>query len=167
MDWKEIYKLKNFQYQFLITVVLLVAALYFYSGFLDFIESRNGFTFNDPILRMIHPVDLTWLIFGVIYISLLSGIFILIKQPSQLLLALQVYLLLILVRIAAMYAVPFNPPQDMIPLKDPLVQLFGNGKVLTKDSFLRAYCNFIFIVSANGKNHCKKNIFYSYNYYSI
>jgi membrane-associated phospholipid phosphatase len=144
--WIEAYKLKNVQYKLAGSVFILALVLYFYSGFLTFIESREGFVFNDPVLKLFTPVDLTWLIFLAIYLSLLSGIIILIRNPVRLMLALQVYTVLILVRMIAMYSVPFNPPLSMIPLNDPFVQFFGTGKLLTKDLFFSGHTATLFLL---------------------
>ncbi len=145
-SWTESYKLKNIQYKLLISVIILGVVLYFYSGFLNYVETREGFSFSDPVLNLFHPVDLTWLIFIVIYISLLSGIIILVRNPVRLIFALQVYTVLILFRIAAMYSVPFNPPPAMIPLNDPFVQFFGSGKLLTKDLFFSGHTATLFLL---------------------
>jgi membrane-associated phospholipid phosphatase len=144
--WIDSYKLKNIQYKLLISIIILGAALYFYSGFLDYVEKRNGFSFADPVLNLFRPVDLTWMIFLIIYISLLSGVLILIRNPVRLIFALQVYTVLILFRMAAMYSVPFNPPPAMIPLNDPFVQFFGSGKLLTKDLFFSGHTATLFLL---------------------
>ncbi len=144
--WADSYKVKKIQYQLLVSVIFLAAALFFYSGFLDFIEARNGFSFKDPILNLFRPLDLTWLIFSIIYLSLLAGIVILVRNPVRLILALQVYTVLILIRMLAMYSVPFNPPPDMIPLNDPFVQFFGSGKLLTKDLFFSGHTATLFLL---------------------
>lgn len=145
-SWIDSYKLKNIQYKLLISVIILGAVLYFYSGFLNYVETREGFSFSDPVLNLFHPVDLTWLIFIIIYVSLLSGIIILVRNPVRLIFTLQVYTVLILFRITAMYSVPFNPPPAMIPLNDPFVQFFGSGKLLTKDLFFSGHTATLFLL---------------------
>ncbi len=144
--WTDTYKLKNVQYKLLISVIILAAALFFYSGFLNYVESREGFSFKDPVLNLFQPIDLTWLIFIVIYMSLLSGLLMLIRNPLRLIFALQVYTVLILFRMMAMYSLPFNPPPQMIPLNDPFVQLFGSGKLLTKDLFFSGHTATLFLL---------------------
>ncbi len=144
--WTDPYKLKSVQYKLLISVIILAAVLLFYSRFLDYVEVREGFSFSDPVLGLFHPVDLTWLIFSLIYLSLLTGVIILVRNPVRLILAVQVYTLLIVIRVIAMYSVPFNPPPDMIPLNDPFVQFFGSGKLLTKDLFFSGHTATLFLL---------------------
>ncbi len=144
--WIDSYKLKNIQYRLLVSIIFLGATLYFYSKFLNYVETRQGFSFSDPVLGLFNPVDLTWLIFIVIYMSLLAGIIILIRNPVRLIFAVQVYTVLILFRMAAMYSLPFNPPPEMIPLNDPFVQFFGSGKMLTKDLFFSGHTATLFLL---------------------
>ena len=145
-NWRETYKLKNFQYQLFLSVVILALILFLYTQFLSFVEERQGFSFNDPVLGLISPINLTWLIFVSIYLSLFTGIIILLRNPFKLLLAIQTYMVLILVRIIAMYSLPFNPPSDMIPLNDPFVQYFGTGELLTKDLFFSGHTATLFLL---------------------
>jgi membrane-associated phospholipid phosphatase len=145
-SWIDSYKLKNIQYKLLISVIILAVVLYFYSRFLNYVETREGFAFGDPVLNLFHPIDLTWLIFSLIYLSLLTGIVILLRNPVRLIFTLQVYTVLILFRMAAMYSVPFNPPPEMIPLNDPFVQFFGTGKLLTKDLFFSGHTATLFLL---------------------
>ena len=144
--WIEGYKLKKVQFKLLVSIIFLAAALYLYSAFLGFVEAREGFSFNDPVLNLFHPVDLTWLIFSAIYLSLFTGIIILVRNPVRLTLAIQAYTVLILVRMIAMYSLPFDPPSSMIPLKDPFVQLFGTGKLLTRDLFFSGHTATLFLL---------------------
>lgn len=146
VSWKDNYKLRSIQYQIIFSLVVLAFALHFYSDFLEYVETREGFSFNDPVLDFIKPVNLTWLIFISIYLSLFTGILILIRTPLRLVLAIQVYIVLILIRMLAMYSVPFNPPPEMIPLNDPFVRLFGTGKLLTKDLFFSGHTATLFLL---------------------
>jgi membrane-associated phospholipid phosphatase len=159
LTWKENYKLKSVQYQLLFSIIILAVVLYFYSDFLNSIEAREGFSFKDPVLKLIKPVDLTWLIFISIYLSLLAGIVILIKNPLKLAFTIQIYFVLILVRMIAMYTVPFNPPPDMIPLNDPFVQFFGTGKLLTKDLFFSGHTATLFLLYLVVEKKSLKKIF--------
>lgn len=146
LSWAKAYQLKNIQYKLIISVIILAAALYFYSGFLSYVEARQGFSFRDPILALFKPINLTWLIFSAIYLSLFTGIIILLRNPVRLILAIQVYTVIIIVRIIAMYCVPFNPPETMILLNDPFVQFFGTGNVLTKDLFFSGHTATLFLL---------------------
>jgi hypothetical protein len=120
--------------------------LFTLAHFLDAVELRQGVVLPDPLLRLFKPVNLTWLTFGLIYLSLILALFLLAKNPTRLMFAIQVYILFIIVRILAMYLVPLNPPEYMIRLNDPFVQFFGTGKLLTKDLFFSGHTATLFIL---------------------
>lgn len=143
MSWKDfIAKRKG---EIIFTVIILAVVLFFLPKFLAFIEQRNGVVLPDPILKLFNPVDLTWLIFALIYLSLISAIIYFSTKPEMLFTALQSYAVLIISRMIVMYVTPFNAPADSIILNDPFVQLFGSGKILTKDLFFSGHTATLFL----------------------
>lgn len=62
------------------------------------------------------------------------------------LLAFQTYSLIIIVRIIAMYLMPFEAPEKLIVLKDPFVEMFGSGESLTKDLFFSGHTATLFML---------------------
>ncbi len=54
---------------------------------------------------------------------------------------------MVLFRIAAMWATPLEAPPGTIPLLDPLVRLFGPGKLLTKDLFFSGHTSTLFLLA--------------------
>ncbi len=95
---------------------------------------------------LFNPVDLTWLTFLIIYVFLIGGLFLLAKEPFRFILTMKVYGLMVLFRIAAMYLLPLEPPEKMIPLSDPIVEIFGTGRLLTKDLFFSGHTATLFIL---------------------
>lgn len=144
--WLPLLQSSRFRIQFLITLLLLFVSLFGYRRFLDFAEARPGVVIPDPILQLYNPIDLTWLIFGIIYLCLIIGIFTLAKKPENLLLAFQAYTAVVLVRMIAMYLVPFEAPEKLIVLKDPFVEMFGSGESLTKDLFFSGHTATLFLL---------------------
>ncbi len=144
MNWSEFVKNKKLIIEFVLSVIVLVFTLTFMSRFLDFIEHRQGVVLLDPILETFQPVNLTWLIFALIYVSLLITVALIVKYPQKLLFAIQVYALLLLFRMTAMYLLPLNPPMRMIMLNDPCIQFFGSGSILTKDLFFSGHTASLF-----------------------
>lgn len=159
MKWKEFLQKPDYRLELIFTVILLAVTLFSLTHFLDYVQTRQGVVLPDPILALFKPVNLTWLIFGLIYFSLILGLFELAKNPERLMFALQVYVLFVVVRMAAMYLVPVNPPQQMIRLDDPFVQFFGTGKVLTKDLFFSGHTATLFLLFLVVKNKTLKTIF--------
>lgn len=144
--WKEAFKNRKFRFELIITFLLLIFILRILAIFLNFIEARDGVVLNDPLLNLFTPINLTWLTFGLIYVSLFTAIYFFIKKPDLLLTALQSYILLIIFRIIAMYFLPLNPPDKMISLNDPFVEFFGTGQLLTKDLFFSGHTATLFLL---------------------
>ena len=158
-NWLPLLKTSRFRIQFLLTLVLLLLALFSYRNFLDFAEIRPGVVLPDPVLKLYNPVDLTWLIFGIIYLCLIIGVFALARKPEKLMLAFQAYTALVVVRIIAMYLMPFEAPEKLIVLKDPFVEMFGSGETLTKDLFFSGHTATLFLLFLVAESKLLKYIF--------
>jgi membrane-associated phospholipid phosphatase len=108
---------------------------------------------------MFNPIDLTWLTFALIYGSILVAIATLSKNPMRLMFAIQLYILMVAVRIVAMYLLPLEPPSTMIILNDPFVEFFGTGQTLTKDLFFSGHTATLFILFLISEKKMIKTIF--------
>jgi len=159
MNWRNLLLQKKFRTELIITIILLAFILFALSHFLIYVERRRGIVLNDPVLNQFEPINLTWLIFSLIYLSLTLAVIDLTKDPKRMLFVIQAYILMIAVRIAAMYVVPLDPPQNMIALNDPFVQLFGTGKPLTKDLFFSGHTATLFLLYMGTKRILLKRIF--------
>jgi hypothetical protein len=146
MNWKEFLKVKRNKIEIVITFLLLTLVLQALTNFLNYVEARKGFVLSDPILNLFNPIDLTWLTFALIYVSIVVAIVTLFKNPGRLLFAVQLYTLMVIVRIIAMYLLPLEPPSKMIILNDPFVEFFGTGQTLTKDLFFSGHTATLFIL---------------------
>ncbi|HVO50189.1 MAG TPA: phosphatase PAP2-related protein [Thermoanaerobaculia bacterium] len=93
------------------------------------------------------PRDLTWPTFSLIYLGLVLGVARLAKEPRALVLALEAYVVMAALRIAAMAVTPLEAPPGMIPLHDPLVRLFGPARLLTKDLFFSGHTSTLFLLA--------------------
>ena len=158
-NWKEYLSSPRNRIIFYSTLPSLIFILFLLTRFLNYIETRNGFIPYDPVLAILPPVNLTWLIFSVIYISLFTAVFTLLKSPERLSAAMQCYFFMVLFRITAMYIVPFNPPAEMIPLNDPFVEIFGTGRLLTKDLFFSGHTATLLIFYYTAVSKKLKTIF--------
>lgn len=121
------------------TVIVLAGVLRAFSLFVDGIELRPGAVLADPVLRMVRPLDATWAVFIALYGLLVTAVVSLANKPNRLLAACQTYALMVLIRIAAMYVTPLDPPEGMIPLEDPLVRMLGPSQLLTRDLFFSGH----------------------------
>jgi hypothetical protein len=157
--WKAEFRDKKFRSSLIFSILALAVILFILTRFLNFVESRPGVTLNDPLLQSFSPVDLTWIIFGIIYLSLITALISLLPDPRALLFAIQLYTLMILVRIIAMYLLPLEPPDGMILLNDPFVEYFGTGETLTKDLFFSGHTASILVFFLTAHKKTLKIIF--------
>lgn len=125
--------------ELIFVIIILVVVMTLFSRFVLFVEDRSGIVLNDYFLASFTASDLTWPIFVAIYGGMVLGLGILIAHPDNLLLLLESYILMILLRVVCMYLLPLEPPVGMILLKDPLVEFFGTSKTLTKDLFFSGH----------------------------
>jgi len=145
--WAEAFRDRGFRLRLSLTLPALVAALALLARFLDGVEARPGVVLPDPVLALLPPRDLTWLTFGLIYLGLFFGVARLSTAPRRLVVTLQAYVAMVLLRILAMWVTPLEAPPGMIPLHDPLVRLFGPGTLLTKDLFFSGHTSTLFLLA--------------------
>jgi hypothetical protein len=156
-----LWKQRRFQVQATVTLLLTVLTLSILARFLSVIDMRPGVVLDDPVLSLFTAHDVTWLTFSLIYVGLIAGLIILIRTPRQMLVALQAYTLFVLIRMLCMYVVPLDPPPGMISLKDPLVEYFGTGKVLSRDLFFSGHTGTLFLLGLSLQSKWIKISFFS------
>ena len=159
MNWKDFFSNKKNRIELIISLILLTITLTGLANFVNYIEIRTGFILSDPILNLFNPIDLTWITFGLIYLSLIFAIVTLLKNPQRFLFALQLYTSMAVVRMIAMFLLPLEPPEKMILLKDPFVEFFGTGQTLTKDLFFSGHTATLFILFLVSEHKTIKIIF--------
>ena len=145
-EWPVLWQERRFRLRFWASLAFLAVTLFVLPRFLAWVEKRPGVVLPDPVHDLIPAVDLTWLIFSLIYVGLIVTIAWLLQHPRRLLIALQGYSVLVWFRIAAMYLVALEPPAVTIPLEDPFVQIFGSGEVLMKDLFFSGHTSTLFLL---------------------
>jgi hypothetical protein len=140
-------------------MIALTVVMISFSQFINFIEQREGVVLSDPILKAFNPINLTWLTFLLIYLSLIIFIVTTFNKPDKLLIAFQAYGLMVIFRTIAMYLTPFEAPETLLPLNDPFVQLFGTGEIPTKDLFFSGHTGTLFLLFLLAENKPLKTFF--------
>jgi hypothetical protein len=138
---------------------VLVVVLLSLARFLDYNEELSGFAFNDPLLILFSPIDVTWFTFGLIYISLLVALVSLSFYPEDFLIALQSYSLIFFFRFCTIFFLPLDAPSTTISLTDPFVEFFGGGETLHRDLFFSGHVATMFIFYLTSRNMILKKIF--------
>ena len=145
--WREYARRPRFIVETMLTVMLLALSVYFCAAVMHYAHTRPGVILDDPVQRLVGPVNLRWPVFLILWISLLLGMYHLVKTPEWLLLWLQAAAVVTLLRAVALYLVPLAPPPTIIPLADPIATLrSGTGDLITKDLFFSGHTAILFLL---------------------
>ena len=145
--WRQAWADRGFRWRLLLTLPVLVATVSALAALVKWVEQRPGAVLADPVLALLAPRDVTWPIFTLIYAGLLLAVIRLVRTPVRLVLGVQAYVVMALLRIAVMWATPLDPPPGMIVLDDPLVQGFGGAShPLTRDLFFSGHTSTMFLL---------------------
>ncbi len=122
-------------------------AVHAFARFGAWIETRPGVVLRDPVLALLAPRDLTWVIFTVIYACIACAVVLLWRDPPAFALAFRAYALMVVFRMAAMSVTPLEAPLGAIPLHDPFIDQLWNGRTLTRDLFFSGHTASLCIVA--------------------
>jgi hypothetical protein len=122
LSWKELLSKKSFRIHLILSGFVGIALISFLPYFFtEILLPKSGVILNDYILNLLEPKDCSWVIFGIIYSSVLVTILFNISNAYTILLGIECYIGINLFRIVTLYVVTLEPPQGIIPLIDPLV----------------------------------------------
>jgi len=150
---------KTFRTRFILSILLLAVVLLSLARFLAYNETRPGFSFNDPLLNLFNPVDVTWLTFALIYVALIIALISLSFHPENFVIAIQSYSLVAFFRLSTIFFLPLNAPASIIPLTDPFVEFFGGGQTLYKDLFFSGHTSTMFLLFLTNADKKLKSVF--------
>ncbi len=151
---------KKMRIQVFIAFLVLVASLALFERFVVYVEARPGTVIFDPVLALFNPIDVSMPTFILIYACTLYALYIFSFQPKKVILVFLAYVFFILFRAGAMYVTVLDPPTTIIPLSDPLVELFGSDKTLTKDLFFSGHVGLLSIFYFCSEETKNKVIFF-------
>jgi hypothetical protein len=127
---------------FLLTVVIFTCLPFFF----QYIQQRPGIVLNDWVLNAIPSHNVSALIFICIWSTLLLTLIRAYKDPGFFLLMLYSYSIVCIFRYITMSLVPLETPKGLIPLIDPLSNLFYGKKFITKDLFFSGHTSTLFLM---------------------
>lgn len=159
-NWRKYWQEKRNRTVFIYSVFFLSVVLFCFLHFLTFIEGSKGYIFNDPILSLFAPIDLSLSTFIITYSFVLSGIIITFRRPGLFVKLVQGYAILTLFRIISLYSITLEPPAAIIPLQDIFLQsTFYSGRVNLKDLFFSGHTAILFLFAFDFKNRLLKRLF--------
>ena len=138
--WTDALRTPGFFVRLVFTALAMTMTFWAYTEALEVFEQRPGVVLNDPVLARFAPLDLSWLSFFIIYGSILIAVTSLFFSPNRLIVAVQTYTGMMILRMIALWVIPLDPPPTVIPLVDPFVGLFTNGgEPLERDLFFSGH----------------------------
>lgn len=148
MAWKEAWKDPRFRIKTLAGSFVLIALLASLPFFFTIIEQREGSTLNDWLLKRIPPVDVSVITFIIIWGMTFFICFRSAQKPAIFVVMMLSLVLLLLSRMLTIWFIPLNPPEGLIPLKDPISSIFYGGTqvFITKDLFYSGHTSTQFLI---------------------
>lgn len=139
-SWKAVYTDAAFRKALFLAIAAAVPLALLLPVFFQHIEDTPGLLLNDPILRSIGPVDVTWITFTVLYGSLFLGLARAVRGPWLLVRGMHAYVFIMVFRMCTMQLLTLEPPPLMIPLIDPITAVFYPGnEPFRKDLFFSGH----------------------------
>ncbi len=148
LAWRKAWGNKGFRQKTVVASVVLIAVLIAFPFFFTLIEQRNGTQFNDRLLQFIPAIDVSGLTFVVIWSSTLFLWVRCAQKPYIFLVTLCSFVILCFTRMITITLFPLNPPEGLIPLRDPISSLFYGGPevFITKDLFYSGHTATQFLI---------------------
>ncbi|SDM28986.1 phosphatase PAP2-related protein [Allokutzneria albata] len=121
-----------------VEVAMLAVVLAACSAFLTWAQARPGTRLSDPLLQLLPAADLSEPIFVLTYGSLAVVLFSLRNQRERLVTGLRAYWLMVLFRMLTIALIPLEPPDGIVPLRDPIF-ILGPGQYIDHDLFFSGH----------------------------
>lgn len=137
--WSEAWQLPLFKQKLLVGLGFFIILLNVFPFFYQYIEKRNGMMNHDVFLHMIPAIDVSIPIFIVTWFMAVLMIIKAIKNPSVFMTFLYGFVILNIARFISITLIPFNPPHDLIPIHDPIANIFYGDTYVTKDLFFSGH----------------------------
>ena len=144
--WKQAFQNRAFVKSVAFNIFALTCALCALRLFLAYNETRQGYAFADPVLRLFQPRDFTWVTFSLIMASTVFGIALIFQDPYHALSGVCGYTCMLVMRIFSISLLPLQPPPGMIFLQDPLVAFFTSHATPVKDLFFSGHTATAFLL---------------------
>jgi hypothetical protein len=145
-EWSFAWKLSSFRWKFWAGMIVLAGILIAFPYFFDAIENRSGYSMSDFVLQWIPPYNVSVAVFFLIWSSCLLLLIRIYRDPMMLLVALWAYNGVTLVRMASIGLISLNPPVGLLPLADPITNLFYGAHYITHDLFFSGHTTTVFLI---------------------
>jgi hypothetical protein len=144
-NWKEVFKSPFERAVLLSGWLLIIAIIYVLPIFFNNIEKRKGIVLHDWLLAAIPGHNFSILIFSIIWGMALLTLYRAVYNPSVFLIYLWTLIFVTITRMITISLVPLDPPIGLIPLTDPVNEIFYGHSMITKDLFFSGHTATLFL----------------------
>jgi hypothetical protein len=146
ISWQTAWKVPSFRWKTYIGLTILLVILIFFPVFFRTIQDRNGRQFTDFFLHWLPSYNVSIFVFLFIWACCALLLVRIIRDPMMFLDMLWAYNLITLVRMSFIALISLNPPDGLIPLADPITNLFYGKDYITHDLFFSGHTTTVFLI---------------------
>jgi hypothetical protein len=138
--WKTAIQNPFFCWNSLLSLIAGIILVYLTQLFFPYIQQRQGVVLYDPLLEWLPAHNTSMLLFVCLYVPMLVWISMLVNYPRSLLQVVMSIIILQTIRLVTIWAIPLDPPQHCIILRDPLVYALAYHHMpITRDLFFSGH----------------------------
>ena len=142
--WSRAWSTMAFRWFFLAATGILLLIGLNLGEFFQFIQGRQGNLVHDKVLEWFPVYDLSLFILFCIYSPLVYILVTGFLYPEILWKFVVGFALIHVFRIISLYLLPLEPPVDLVPLYDPLANVFYKKEIIDKDLFFSGHTATVF-----------------------
>lgn len=146
LSWANAWKIPSFKWKFWFGMLIFTGILVALPFFFDAIEDRNGYQMTDFIVQWIPARNVSTAVFFLIWSCCLILVIRIYRDPMMLLVMLWSYNGVTLLRMACIGLISLNPPLGLLPLADPITNLFYGEHYITHDLFFSGHTTTVFLI---------------------
>ncbi|GEO10830.1 phosphatase PAP2-related protein [Segetibacter aerophilus] len=156
--WKDAWASPVYRTKLIVGWILYIGVLLYLPHFFAAIQQKQGVEINDFVLAYLPSVNMSLVIFALLYMTVIYTIFKAAKSPYLFLLYLWATLFVSLSRLITNSSVPLEPPAGLVSLVDPILLPFYGPNGITKDLFYSGHTASVFLAYLILRNKREKTM---------
>lgn len=145
ISWSEAWASKAFRTKLIVGWVLYISLLLYLPFFFAMIQRKQGALLNDVLLAFLPSVNMSAVIFALLYATVIFTIVRASRSPYLFLLYLWATLFVSVSRLLTNSFIPLEPPVGLVSLVDPILLPFYGPNGITKDLFYSGHTASVFL----------------------
>jgi membrane-associated phospholipid phosphatase len=145
ITWKEAWMSPVYRAKLIAGWIFYIAVLLYLPHFFAAIQKKQGVLLDDIVLASLPSINMSFVIFTLLYITIIFTIYRAAKSPYLFLLYLWATLFVSLSRLITNGSVALEPPIGLVSLVDPILLPFYGPNGITKDLFYSGHTASVFL----------------------